>query len=412
MSTPADRLPDPPLLTQFPLSVAMRRLAPGDARATSEQRAAYLRRYTRLGDPEADAVVAMVQRLPTGTGHQLVETALEYGIDAVPDPPEELRALISQVDDVPYWVDGDQLDLACRVIGRTGLVGVTALAMLALCGGYLASRPAHTLACTGELEHRAPRRLADTMAWWTEVTTPGGMQRFGAGTKSTVRVRLTHAMVRAGLSRRPDWDYTTWDSPLNQSQLCGTILLFPLAQLTGSQACGIHFTPDERQAVYALWRYVGYLLGVRSELLPASERDAWRMWWLQADYEFRTPSEDSRRLAQALIHALGPTMTGPGTSRLHHLRRSCTTDILCAYARLLLGDHHADLLGLPNQKLAQATVIAAATAITTLEIPRRLLPGATHWCEIVGRRSQRAAANRMITKSKRKSGSTVVDTTR
>lgn len=391
-----DRLPDPPLLTERPLSIAMRRLAPGDARATAEQRAAYLRHYTNLGDPEADAVVALFRRLPTGEGRALFEIALEQGIDALDNPPHELAEFFELVDDVPYWVDADQLDLACRVIGRTGLLGVTSLSMLALCGGYLASRVAKPLVRTGELEQMAPRRLAETLSWWADVTTPGGMGRFAPGFKSTVRVRLMHALVRAGLARRPDWDRGAWDHPLNASQLAGTIMLFGVAHLSGSQACGMHFTAREKQAVYDLWRYVGHVMGVRPEILPSTERDFWKMFWLQADYEFRAPDEDSRRLAQALVRAIGPMVAGEGTGRLDRLARATATDIMCAYARLLLGGRNAALLGLPDQKLFQGTVIAASTAIRMLELPRRIIPGATRWCEEAGRRSQRAMTDRMM----------------
>lgn len=390
-----DRLPYPPFLTARPLSFAMRHLAPGDVRVTAEQRGAYLRQWTRCGDPEADAVANMFARLPTGEGRRMFETALEEGIDALDDPPVELVKFFASVDDIPYWVDPDEIDLACRVIGRTGLLGIASLAMLALCGGYLASRVTKPLVRTGELERMAPRRLAETLAWWTEVTTPGGMARFECGFTTTVRVRLMHALVRAGMARREDWDYDAWDYPLNASQLAGTSMLFGFAQLAGSRACGLHISSRERQAVCSLWRWVAHVMGVRPEIAPSTERDLWRLFFLQADYEFRAPDADSRRLARALVDAIGPMMSGQGTSRLHRIRRAATTQLLCAYARLLLGARNANHLGLPDRKLFQSIVITAAAAITALDYPRRLIPGATRWCERAGRRTQLTMTHRV-----------------
>jgi hypothetical protein len=245
-----ERLPDPPLLTEFPFTFVTRLLAPGDIRATAGQRDAYLR-YTRMGDPAADAVAEMIRRFPTGQGRRMFETAVEKGITAVENPPDELVAFFAQVDAVPYWVDPDQLDLACRVIARTGvLAGFTSLSMAALMGGYLASRVVKTLVRTGNLDRMAPRRIAETTAWFTEVTTPAGLQRFAPGFKSTIRVRLMHAMVRAAMTRRTDWDFAAWDHPVNQSTLAGTIMLFAVANVTGSQALGMHFSHREKDAVY------------------------------------------------------------------------------------------------------------------------------------------------------------------
>jgi ER-bound oxygenase mpaB/B'/Rubber oxygenase, catalytic domain/Nitrile hydratase, alpha chain len=99
----------------------------------------------------------------------------------------------------------------------------------------------------------------------------GRLGRFEAGFKGALRVRLMHAMVRSGMNRRPDWNYADWDQPVNQSTLAGTLLLFSLGNVLGSQALGLRFNRREKDAVFHLWRYIGYLLGVDVEVLPTSE---------------------------------------------------------------------------------------------------------------------------------------------
>lgn len=57
---------------------------------------------------------------------------------------------------------------------------------------------------------------------------------------------------------------------------------------------------EESEAVIHQWRYAGYLMGVTSELLPATEREA-RLLWERSLATQGEPDEDSVRLTHALI---------------------------------------------------------------------------------------------------------------
>lgn len=377
-------LADPPLFREFPFNVGLRLLAPGDIRPTPEQRANY-QRFTQMGDPLADDLVAAFRRLPAGVGRAQFDTAVEHGIGAVDDPMPELVAFFAAVDARPYWVDQGKLDHAVRVSARIGMIpSFTAMSMFSLMGGYLASRADKTLVATGDLEAMAPRRLAETLTWTVDVTAPGALERFATGFTSTLRVRLMHAMVRAGMSRRPDWDFGQWDYPVNQSTMAGTLMLFSMGNVIGSQALGVRFSRRDKDALFHFWRYVGFLLGVDAELLPADEADTWRLMWLQADYEFR-PDEDSTRLGHALRSAVGPLAIGHSRHPLAHLARGLTTEFLCAYSRLILGPSNAEALELPDNKLAQLMVAGFSATNFALRTPMRVLPGLNRVWETVGR---------------------------
>ena len=151
---------DPPLFREFPFNIGLRMLAPGDIRPSAEQRERY-QRFTQMGDPLADELVAAFRRLPAGVGRAQFETALEHGIAAVDDPTPELVAFFASVDARPYWVDQKKIDHAIRVCARIGMIpSFTAMSMFSLMGGYLASRADKTLVATGDLGgHRtAPPR--------------------------------------------------------------------------------------------------------------------------------------------------------------------------------------------------------------------------------------------------------------
>lgn len=377
---------DPPLFREFPFNIGLRMLAPGDIRPTPEQRERY-QRFTQMGDPLADALVAAFRRMPAGVGRAQFETALERGIAGVDGPLPELVAFFDHVDARPYWVDQKKLDYAARVSARIGMAAsFTAMSMFSLMGGYLASRADKTLVATGDLEAIAPRRLAETLTWTVDVTAPGAMERFAPGFTSTLRVRLMHAMVRAGMSRRPDWDFEDWDQPVNQSTMAGTLMLFSLGNVVGSQALGVQFSREDKDALYHFWRYVGFLLGVDAELLPADEADTWRLLWLQADYEFR-PDEDSTRLGHALQTALGPLALGSSGHPVAQAARALTTELLCAYSRLILGPTNADALELPDNKVAQVAIAGLAVTNFAVRYPMRLVPGLDRVWEAIGRRN-------------------------
>ena len=394
MSSNEKRLPHPPIFRGFPRNLAVRLFAGEDIRATEAQVESF-RNFAHAGDPLADALVEEMRSLPAGEGRRLFERAVDDGIAAISDPPDALAAFFEHVESVPFWVDPAKLELAARAMTRTGLLGVYGpLPDLALIGGYLASRADKVLVRAGDLDKKAPRRLAETANWWVEVTSPGGLDRSAEGFKGIVRVRLTHAHIRAVMRQDDDWNYEDWDSPVNQIHTVGTLILFSVPFTVGLRALGFRFSDKERAAIFHFWRYVGYLMGIDPELLPADEADAWRITWLVATTEF-LPDEDSRRLAQAMLAATATTHGLSGDDPATRLAAWAVASLHGSYSRLALGNHSADQLGIPNRPPFQAAIIALAAANFALETARRSIPGATRLSVLTGDRTRRAALRRL-----------------
>ncbi|QWF80684.1 oxygenase MpaB family protein [Amycolatopsis sp. CA-230715] len=385
------RLPDPELFRQGGFWLASKLAFPGDIRG-DERQVRRLRRFAGAEDPRADAVVAMIRRLPRGEGRELFEYALEHGIERVEEPPEELVAFFHDVEATPYWVDQDRVDRGARAITRTGLLGLFPLGDMSLMGGYLASRATKALVGTGEIEYNASRRLVETATWWIDVTTPGKLRHGERGYASALRVRLVHAHVRAAMNGREDWDYANWDRPVNQVQTTGTLLLFSLVFVFGTQLLGVRYTERERGDILHLWRYVGWLMGVDEELLPANEDDAWRMLWLLASTEF-IPDEDSKRLAKALLDA--HAQIGHGRGAVGKVLSHVSVRVHSSISRLVLGKANADFLELPNDPVAQSAVLVAAAVNFAAETVRPLIPGATALQERLGRAGRRTYVRRL-----------------
>lgn len=387
-----DRLPDPELFREGGFRLASRMFVEGDIRGTGAQ-VRRLREFAQAEDPLADAVVAMFGRVEAGRGRLLFEAALGGGIESIDDPPEELVAFFRSVEATPYWVDPDRLRRGARAITRTGLLGLFPLGDMSLMGGYLASRATKALVGTGEIEHKATRRLLETATWWMDVTTPGTLARGEKGYASALRIRLVHAHVRAAMNERDDWDYAAWDKPVNQVQTTGTLLLFSLVFIFGTQLLGVRYTDRERGDILHLWRYVGWLMGVDDELLPANEEDAWRMLWLLAVTEF-IPDDDSKRLAKALGKAHAGI--GEGRGAFGKVLAHVSVRVHSSISRLVLGKANADFLELPNDPVAQAAIVAVAGVNFAAETLRQWIPGATALQEQLGRAGRDAYVRRLV----------------
>ncbi|HAD65095.1 MAG TPA: DUF2236 domain-containing protein, partial [Alcanivorax sp.] len=109
--------------------------------------------------------------------------------------------------------------------------------------------------------------------WWIDCTEPGGLDRFGEGFKTTLRVRLVHSLVRRNLSGRQEWDAARWGLPLCQTDMAATYLGFSVVMLGGLRKLGVPVTGREARAVMHLWSYACWVMGVDEQWLAFNEQD-------------------------------------------------------------------------------------------------------------------------------------------
>lgn len=203
-------------------------------------------------------------------------TALEHGLDAVPDAPPALVAFLRFAEQDPPWLDRELVDEGARVFRRFGRNAADVLLQLSLIGGYRFGGPPDLLVATGGLTGDSTRRrLAETQSWAVAVTTPGGLERHGAGWRTTLHVRAMHALVNQAFA--PRWDVEQWGMPVNQADQAGTLGLFDGTVLIGVRALGVPVSRRDSRAVMHLWKYVGWLMGVDEQWLVDTERERHRV---------------------------------------------------------------------------------------------------------------------------------------
>lgn len=251
------------------------------------------------GDEPADRLVAWMFASGMRAARAQFEQALERGIDSLPDAPQPLREFFALVDTPPPWLDWDRQATGAEVYRRGGIELVYVARDVAFLGGYQASAFNKTLLLTGALTKGPTRRLAETLRWALDSTAEGGMRRFGAGFKSTVRVRLIHALVRRHVSGLPSWQLRDWGLPINQIDMAATLLGAASVPLLGARVLGMLQTRHERDAATHSARYLGWLMGVDERWLPTDEASAMRLLY-ELLLSIYNPDETSVQLAQPM----------------------------------------------------------------------------------------------------------------
>ncbi|HKY91059.1 MAG TPA: oxygenase MpaB family protein [Nevskiaceae bacterium] len=252
------------------------------------------------GDPPMDRLVDWMFATGMGRTRPLFEQALERGIGTIPDAPAPLREFFALVDTRPSWVDDRLVRAGARVAQRGGRVYWDVARDLSLMGGYQASAFNRTLLLTGALQKGATRRIAETASWWLDCTADGGMERFGAGFKSTLRVRLIHALVRRHVAKLPTWRTDEWGLPVNQTDMAATLYGFPVVILFGGRLMGVPVSRRDSEAAMHHGCYAGWLMGVEEQWLPWDENTG-RTLLYQITLSIARPDETSVQLGRALM---------------------------------------------------------------------------------------------------------------
>ena len=342
------------------------------------------------GDAPADRLVEWMFAGDMKVTRPLFERALENGIRTVPDAPQPLRDFFAVVERRPLWLDMKLVEEGALVNDRGGMDYFLVDRDLALMGGYQASAFNKALLLTGALQKGAGRRVAETVQWWLDCTEKGGMERFGAGFKSTVRVRMIHALVRRHVGRLPQWRLEEWGLPINQVDMAATALAFPMVMLLGGRMMGVPLTRRDLRAAMHLGRYAAWLMGVEEQWLPRDEQEG-RTLLYQLSLSITNPDQTSVQLGQALMNE---PLQRP-YARLRWLRRRYQHARHLSVSRFFLGRSGMRNLGLPENVLPWYPLLRAPPNLLW-HLSLWLVPGGRRWQARRGRQATMEFVRSMI----------------
>jgi hypothetical protein len=332
------------------------------------------------GDPPVDRLLEWMHGYGMREAMPLFKRAMTDGIAGVPEAPAPLREFFALVERVPDWVDPGLLEAGQRLFQRLGRTADFALRDVALMGGYQASAFNKTLILTGALAGGNARRVAETMQWVADCTQVGGLQRGAPGYRSTLHVRLMHAMVRRRVAALPEWDTGTLGLPINQTDMAATYLAFCVVLLLVVRAMGVPVTRAEARAKMHLWKYICWLMGVDERWLRDDENDG-RILLYQMLLAQTPPDDTSRQLGRALmadgLREPWPTAWRVRFEQARHL----------SVTRLFVGRRGMDALGLPAGVLPWYPLLSAPFTFLW-HVAHRLVPGGPARAQRLGRAVQ------------------------
>lgn len=253
----------------------------------------HLEQWRQVCDVQADACTALIKRGRPSDMLEEVElrAKTEGGV---------FQAFLDHCNTVPKWVDFDLLDQGSRVFKRYAPLQALVLLCSSLVEGYAFNKPAQVLVSTGRLQKDVTKRIYETGQLLHNIVGEGNICPGSIGHRTLMEVRLTHSAVRQFLWNSGKWDAEKYDQPINQEDMAGTVLEFDFMVARGIQNLGVKLTQEEKDLMQYFWRYAGYVLGVREELLPAN-LDEQEMLALQLVTHLYNPTPDSEKLAKALL---------------------------------------------------------------------------------------------------------------
>lgn len=295
-----------------------------------------------VGDEAADRLVEWMLQAGMAETRPLFERAAARGIAEITDAPAPLREFFELVEAVPDWVDWDLVRRGERAMRRSGADGMYIARDVSLLGGYQFSGFNKTLVRTGALEKGSNKRFAETMQWAMDVISENGMDLGGVGYRSTLRVRLIHAMVRRHVAALPDWRGADWGLPINQTDMAATLVGALIAPSAGGIGMGLLLSPADCAGIAHLTRYVGWLIGVDDEWLPRDYRDGIRVLFHTLT-ALAQPDDSTRALAVPM--AQDPM--GWHFANLSGIRRRLARAQHLSVTSAFLGPRAMRALGLP-----------------------------------------------------------------
>lgn len=192
----------------------------------------------------------------------------------------------------------------------------------------------------------------------------------GKGWLSCCQVRFIHTNVRKRLSSKGSSYLASSGIPINQEDLLATLTSFSIAPLYTLQRMGLSPSHQEREDYVALWRHIGFYMGIEPRLLSRVFRDAnsaERFFCCVASHHFLAVTKYKRLSPPPAISSyFGRDLEevkrfnfdqGPALPLLYSVASrppgNMNFSTLCNMSRFLLGDALANAVSLPGMTFRQ-----------------------------------------------------------
>ncbi|MCX4240436.1 oxygenase MpaB family protein [Paraliomyxa miuraensis] len=284
-------------------------------------------------DPLADEAVRVILASHEVPLINELMRQLSHNDCSIPEElPDPVRDYFERTAVLPSWADVERIRLGEQIFMRYGLQSLQALMFRALPECYASSKGAMVLASTQRLQELTQQRVLETLGFVVDVMSPGGLEPTGRGVRSAQRVRLLHGSIRAHLLAAGRWDAAELGLPINQEDLLGTLASFSALVVDSFDRLGAELSPAEQDAYMHCWNVVGWIMGVREELLFHDYADGLALFQ-RIRQRHHQRSEHGVALTAALIDYAdtlvpGEWLDGVNVSMMRHLCGDEIPDLL------------------------------------------------------------------------------------
>jgi hypothetical protein len=308
-------------------------------RFTNEQ----LDMLRNIGDPEVDPMVdAYLDALNARPSELLGRLIRNTGVRPEDSSPA-IEAWLATEPLIPDWYDASLIKHGEEFFFKNGPEIILSLLLAALPECYAAWRGVQVLHLTARLLSNPQRRLVETAQMVIDAMSPDGLVAGGRGYKTVRHVRLMHSGIRSLIESdeviytndpketRPHYD-PDWGTPVNQEDMLGTLMTFSIVAMDAIEKMGTPVSPQEAEAYHHVWNYVGYLIGIRPDLLPLSLDEGRELVRLIQLRQF-APCDEGRDMTAAILTFARravklPWLQGLPATTIRHLVGARTADII------------------------------------------------------------------------------------
>ncbi|MCP9769627.1 DUF2236 domain-containing protein [Lacihabitans sp. LS3-19] len=305
---------------------------------------AELDNFRLKGDKAADDLLAFLfEKHQHNLGKILLPFLSDFDSLDISKQDEAVQDFFKKHADLPVFFDLKSCLRATEFYKKNQISIGIVLACYSLPYCYLGEDGARVLGFSGRIQSQTTRRLQETGKYILKVMQASSWEN-GKAIQVILKVRLMHAFWRLMILKSGNWNMD-WGIPINQEDMLGTNLAFSLIVLRGLKKLGKSVDVTYEQAYLNHWAFIGHFMGIETELLVFSIKDAQRLDKLIATRQFRS-SEIGKELTAALQGAF-----------LDISKNEAVAGFFEAQSRFLLGAENADKLGIESKYNISETLL-------------------------------------------------------
>ena len=302
---------------------------------------AELSKYRALGDKEADEIInQIVDQNGISSLRQLMSFLSDYQNLSFENQSPILQLFLSGNASLPVFYDKKKLIRSTDFYrgNQQNIALILGLYSLPYC--YLGADGAKVLYMSERIKNDTYRRLTETGSFLKAVMNYDNWKSERIFS-ICLKVRLLHATIRYFTLHSKQWNLA-WGYPINQEDMLGTNLAFSLVVLRGMEKLGYSVNKTYEDAYINTWNVIGFLLGIKQEIMPENYLEAVKIDKQIAQRQFRQSVE-----GQELTNSLIQVVRSFAPSEI-------TANLLQSQSRILLGEKYAKMLGIAETNFPNA----------------------------------------------------------